>query len=479
MKYSCRQIVYLFILYGILFAWSKPLPAGTGVYDSTAHGDKNNGVMNNPSLPRGSCEQCHTSLDNRSFQSKYFLWMNNDNQLCFTCHSQKSNRGSYPGQLIYQNSNHNTDSQMIWPGPTPLRRMELDAAGKCLNCHDPHGYTDYTGLIPGLTIAREENLCLNCHDGSPAIKNVANDFMKPYAHPVKTNINRHSKDEDGNPDKYAYYPKDNRHAECSDCHNAHVVLGDALLPIHPNASNRNKMVSGVRVFNGSAGTIPTYRYRSADEETPTLAEYEICFKCHSSWNRQPPGQTDMGKVFNPNNPSYHPVEVAGKNPNIAIGAFVNNWTATKLIFCSDCHGSDNPANKGPHGSQYKNILKLSYQPTTSFQTMFITELCFDCHNYDTYANNSASDTAKGYSRWNKIASNPSSGEGHTVHVGRALVTCYSCHDSHGSVNNPFLIITGRTPGIVTYSATTNGGTCSNSITCHSVEPKSYVINYTR
>lgn len=470
-----RLYFYIFLL--SLFSFVETLSAG--VYDLTAHGNKVTGVMYDPSLPRASCGQCHTTSDNNSIQSKYFLRMNNDNQLCFTCHGLKSGAGIYPGQIIYQNSNHGTDSQMIWPGPLPPRRMELDAAGKCVNCHDPHGSDDYLGLIPSLAFLREENLCLNCHDGSPAIKNIAYDFMKNYSHPVKTYTNRHGRAEEGYPDKYAYYPRDNRHSECSDCHNAHVVVRDALSPVPPDVSNVNKLVSGVRVSNGPAGSVPTYQYRSPEDETPALAEYEICFKCHSSWTQQPPGQTDMGKAFNANNPSYHPVEAAGKNANIDSSAFVNNRTSASLVYCSDCHGSDNPSNRGPHGSQNKNILRLSYQATASLRSMFSTELCFDCHSFDVYANDFAPDPVKGFSRWNKTAGNPSSGEGHTFHVGAKQVTCYSCHDSHGSVSNPFLITTVRTPGTISFSSTGNGGSCSSTGTCHSAEPKSYVINYAR
>ena len=53
---------------------------------------------------------------------------------------------------------------------------EAQAAGKCVNCHDVHGYNmDGTGLIPSLLVSREEKLCLVCHDGSPAAKNINDD----------------------------------------------------------------------------------------------------------------------------------------------------------------------------------------------------------------------------------------------------------------------------------------------------------------
>ena len=103
--------------------------------------------------------------------------------------------------------------------------------------------------------------------------------------------------------------------------------------------------------------------------------------------------------------------------------------------------------------------------------MASTELCFNCHRYDTYANNGASNAVKGYSRFN-----PSTvSNGHTFHVGDKRYPCFACHESHGSTTRPSLIATGRSPGINNYTQTVNGGTCSP--TCH--EAKSYTINYAR
>ena len=97
------------------------------------------------------------------------------------------------------------------------------------------------------------------------------------------------------------------------------------------------------------------------------------------------------------------------------------------------------------------------------------ESCFDCHRYDTYANQGATSTVKGYSRFNL----PTFEQGHTFHVDDKGYPCYACHESHGSTTLPHLIVTGRNPGLNSYTHTATGGTCAPS--CHGTE--SYNVNY--
>jgi hypothetical protein len=168
------------------------------------------------------------------------------------------------------------------------------------------------------------------------------------------------------------------------------------------------------------------------------------------------------------------VEAAGKNLNINANAFVAPWTASKLLYCTDCHTSDATglgAARGPHGSLYNYILKKDYRASSSQRTTGTTELCFDCHRYDTYANNSASNAVQGYSRFNP----PTFSTGHGYHVGNKRYPCYGCHETHGSSTLPALMVVGRSPGLNAYTQTANGGTCTP--TCHS--QKSYTINYAR
>jgi hypothetical protein len=302
------------------------------------------------------------------------------------------------------------------------------------------------------------------------------EFTKRYRHPIATAA-VHSAAEGGVPGNYGHAAVNNkRHSECVDCHNPHEAKADPSAPVAPTASNRQRGVSRIEVTNGAAGTVPAYVYRAATFGG-TPKEYEICFKCHSSWTTLPPVTAsggvprDLAVQFNPNNRSYHPVEAAGKNANINVNAFISPWTAVKLMYCTDCHSSDSGTIRGPHGSIYNYLLKRDYRASSASRTMASAEICFDCHRYDTYANDKASSTIQGYSRFNS----PQSDKGHVFHVGNKRYPCYACHETHGSTALPALMVVGRSPGLTAYTQTANGGTCTP--TCHN--QRSYTINYAR
>lgn len=442
-------------------------PAWGGVFGETRHGDPASGVGRIPALPKGSCGQCH--LDGKA-AAKYpkGLWRENDNELCYACHRSVNFSGIYPGLEVYETSRHRTDPMFAWPGPYPPARREPGAAGKCLNCHNPHGRKDRAGLIPSMMVAREEELCLACHDGSPSTRDIAREIRKPYSHPSFFNSGKHRANEGGDPAAYSYVGG-NRHAECSDCHNPHAASGDPLPPFAPAASNRNARVGRVRVVNGAPGTMPLYDYRTAFDTSSPVLEYEICFKCHSSWTQQPPGQQDLARLFNTNNASYHPVEGQGKNLFIRPEAFTGGRNAAGTIHCIDCHGSEDSNLRGPHGSQFPNILRRFYEARSTSRSVARDELCFICHNFDTYA--SQTGLFQNASRFNA----PAAPNGHAFHVGQQNIPCFACHDSHGSPLYPALIVTGRNPGIVNFSANVAGGSCMP--TCHG--SRTYLSNYPR
>lgn len=421
----------------------------------------------------GDCEQCHTTHgDESGIVYPNALVGPNDNALCLRCHDVPWAGGSFGDDALYRGTSHGSRTDMIWPGPVPGARLEADAATKCVNCHDPHGWSDALGEIPHLEVQREERLCLTCHDGSPA-SNVSADLSKPYRHPMTTWTGRHKGAGENQPADFGRLPIDNRHAECEDCHDAHVSRADG--PLGPSGNEASKTtlgVSRVSVLNGAAGTPPLYTFLAgSDTLTAPVAEYQLCFKCHSSWTTQPSGQTDLALVLNPANPSHHAVEGPGANPMIDPMSFVSPWSASSIVRCGDCHGSDFGSVKGPHGSIFQHLLVAEYQPSPQPRDMNANELCFKCHSYDVYANDAAPASVKMRSRFNA----PGAEAGHTKHVQEERVPCYACHVTHGSTSQPFLMVTGRSPGLHMYNTTVNGGMCA--ATCHGNE--SYTVNYAR
>ena len=92
--------------------------------------------------------------------------------------------------------------------------------------------------------------------------------------------------------------------------------------------------------------------------------------------------------------------------------------------------------------------------------MSSNEICFACHAYAVYGDPNSSEGVRAASRFNK----PNAEMGHAEHVGEENVSCYSCHTTHGSADQPHLLVLGRVPGIASFTQTATGGSCQAS--CH-------------
>jgi cytochrome c553 len=147
-------------------------------------------------------------------------------------------------------------------------------------------------------------------------------------------------------------------------------------------------------------------------------EYEVCFKCHGdNPNRVQSAitrkitQTNTRLEFDQSGPSFHPVASPGVNRNVP--SLKSPMTVATMIYCSDCHGSDSASGtKGPHGSNYPNLLAGRYE-TSDFtqESSYSYELCYECHSRNSILNDESFPK-------------------HKDHLEQE-VPCSACHDAHG------------------------------------------------
>ena len=426
----------------ILAALSAAVGAGAdgGVYRSTAHGSSASGVYRDTSLPRGSCAQCHSQ--HAAAPSSFGLFAENyggsKNAVCFGCHSAGS--VSYLGQSTYLGALHDNSSFACWPGPSPPARPTSDF-GNCANCHNPHGHLDRLGLVPSLAVARDGNLCLTCHDvNGPAVVDIQRQVTKQYSHSLGSPAlaGRHSAKEMLTPGSYS---ATNRHIECVDCHNPHKLPSSTKHSAGTNtASDLLKGASGVEAaYSTAPWTAPSFTPRATDYLTDVRCEYEICFKCHSSWAYGPSPplapsgsvETDQSVEFNPNNASFHPVVDYIKTNSYTIPTAANGskqtmeppWDALsghKLMYCSDCHSSESPGDpKGPHGSTNPYLL---IAPTSQTDDT----LCLKCHKASVYKPATDPGTAETGSRFDEQTTSNGRAS-HYFHGVQKRVGCRQCH----------------------------------------------------
>lgn len=300
----------------------------------------------------------------------------------------------------------------------------------CLLCHGPEAPTMVGVIAPGA-----------------APKNILPELEKHYTHFIKNSAGRHSARE-VLPEVESGMP---RHVDCADCHKPHNSSYAA-----PYAG-----IMGKKVGNFT---------------TPISKEYELCYLCHSDSANLPARSTNKRAEFSTNNPSFHPVEGEGKNQ--AVISLIRPYREKKsapgdisTLTCADCHSSDDPrAPRGPHGSKYQGLLTDNYYTgDSSGESAFAYGLCYRCHKRSSIL---ANESFPSHSR--HVTGERSFKGGGT--------SCYTCHSSHGSPENRYLLrfnrefVSESSSGklkFVEKGTYTFHGECW--LTCHGVDhnPKSY------
>ena len=357
-------------------------------------------------LDNVQCTSCHDPHDDTL--GNFLVRRQNFSELCVTCH----NRAGWTA------SSHST-SLATWDGSEtdPWLHAEFSnvAENACASCHRSHNGEGIPGL---LNYAIEEDNCLFCHNGNVADTDIEDELStKAYSHPVANFLGDHEAGED-----FTSFSIDD-HVECADCHNPHRV-NDLEQPT-PQVSGTQLGVTGI----SSAGL-------HVDEAD---FAYEICYKCHADNNvisviditRQVP-QINTRHEFDPSNPSYHPVEAAGKNLG-HVPSLILPLTETSQILCTDCHGNnEGTANggtgpDGPHASDYQYLLERNYTTAdNTTESAFEYALCYKCHDQISILGDESFE--------------------HEEHLGTDVnAPCSACHDPHGvgspgsALNNSHLI----------------------------------------
>ncbi len=365
--------------------------------------DKNNELQ---------CTTCHDPHDNT--YGKFLVLDNSTSSLCIACHEPSAQAGpthlTSPVMLAAtppQSGTQSTASSGSKTGAAPATVGEQS----CANCHVPHAAKGRTRL---LKLADEEANCFVCHKGNVAAKNIERQTTKFYSHPVHLFAGVHDAAED-------FTSTVQTHVECEDCHNPHANTGSTTTST-ASAPNVPSSMLEVRGINATGNPV---------EESAYL--YEVCFKCHADNNmvtfaeitRQVP-QLNTRLEFDTSNPSYHPVEAVGRNPDVP-SLLTTGYNEYSLIYCTDCHASDDGPGaggsqaRGPHGSSNRHILERNYTTTDNTQEDPIEyAMCYKCHDRDS------------------IRADESFAE-HKKHVFGEDAPCSACHDPHGSEQNTHLI----------------------------------------
>ena len=351
------------------------------------------------------CTACHEPHHNP--YGNFLVMDNTASALCLACHDM-NNRTDWINSSHARSTATLDRTGGLWPN-TDYATVGENA---CENCHTPHG----AGRNERLLIFKfEEDNCLDCHDGKVASADIAFEITKPYRHGVQDYTGVHDPAED-----YTF-GRVSRHVECSDCHNPHQANGIPY-PGGGVVAGPNSGVSGV----SAAGRMVTSAHYL----------YEICFKCHGDSENNVVTALPVTRQINTlntrfsfdrANPSFHPVESRGKNPDVP--SLLAPYTAASIIRCTDCHGnSDQTGPPGPHGSDFPYLLADRY--VTSDNTPESPSgyaLCYKCHSRSALLNTDISFP-------------------HRVHVVDQKAPCSACHDPHGisamqgnALNNSHLI----------------------------------------
>ena len=367
-----------------------------------------------------SCHDPHRDLVD-PVQGKFLVKSNRASALCLSCHAMAA--------WTANNASHQSSSKFYDATLGATTPYTTVGDNGCESCHRPHAAATDTLLMKGAGA----QVCLQCHNGRVADKNLSAELNKPYPHgPFASDPNVHSAAE--GPTSAAHPLPETRstqarHSECADCHNSH-----ASYALAGNAPNVPGSLFGVWGID-----------RTGSKVSPARYEYEICFKCHAdSANKpsypQPPEtvaravpESNLRRQFDLTAASYHPIEGPGRNGDVP--SLQSPWTVASFLYCTDCHASDGGPGaggnglRGPHASSFRHVLERNLiTADNTIESPDAYALCYKCHQRPV------------------LLSDSSGFKLHKSHVVDDHAPCTACHAWHGvslmqgnEINNAHLI----------------------------------------
>jgi len=480
---------------------------------TSAHiGNRASGVR--PAVPlennRLECASCHDPhVRDESGANIKFLRLNRlqqqtpaggnfdqDNDIiCLACHDKMGTAWSESAHAKSTAADELYKSAAATQREFPANTQVWQAA--CLNCHDTHTVqgarrlaregTDSTATPKSGGNSAIEETCYQCHTNStdsvlssaPDVPDIETDFTTLARRmPITTAAQDASSEVHDIRDADFTEPQsqlglgnlDNRHVECTDCHNPHRVLKNALFngsgsstaATHNHAAGHTNIASGTLTgtwgvepnWSGSPPT-PTF-YQLPDSYTvkqgaPAIGantavtnsyvtrEYQVCLKCHSDYGYSDANLTTSN--WDSGRPDMNGPGLTGANPpgHSNFNVYSNQAREFAPYNSAGNTGATQTANN--HRSWHPVIGPTGrFDSTTRENTNWAspwngsgdigtqTMYCSDCHGAATSGNGDSGAGDEGGFNWGPHgSSNQFILKGSTSNITTPL--CLKCHDS--------------------------------------------------
>lgn len=419
--------------------------------------------------------------------------------ICLACHDKAGQTWA-----LSAHANPLVADEIYRPDAATLRDFPANVPvwkAACLNCHDTHTVQGARRLLREGTDSLAnpksggnsaiEQTCYLCHSNvaesvltaTASVPDIKTDFRLPRHMPIELQPEVHDigtgqgaqrgKDFVESQALLGKTASQNRHAECSDCHNPHRVVknrvfnGNASVPdaagTHDHSAGHSNIASGV--LRGTTGVEPiygssafminplTYETKrgdggvgasSAAQSSWVTREYQVCLKCHSDYafDAPPhlgdsPGSTPAGtngltqytnQAMEFQAPGGHKGETTTPDSGAAISFTLNN------------HRSWHPVIDGTGRTHaVRGTVPGAFRPPWSDSVGTQTMYCSDCHGSSTAPDTVVPDGGENGNpwgphgstnnfilkgEWSGVTGTSSREAGYTANA-----LCFKCHDA--------------------------------------------------